>query len=495
MKLRKFLKVLLTTTMILSLTACGNAQDSVNMNLVDDVGTEIEETEAVDIDVEENSNSGNDNVQAYNIQNEDNQTQDDKGEYIQVGDFQTTADIEETVLVDENDIKITATELSCSKNYAELKLLIENNSDEDYSFISGSMGYSCNSVNGYMIEDGYLNADVAAGKKSNESIKFNIEGLKIYGITEIADIQIGFKIQDSDYDSFYTGPRQIKTSSADLYDYNTDTFKKSINSGIWESVYDCTIDYYAENELHDQNDVRIISEAFMTNKDGEKIILLEIQNDSQELIYGVTSNILVNGVVFYSSDWFGDTINPNTKRIMDLSLSSMLDRSYWDILGFSEVVDFAFSFELQDTDYEEIKAAEEISISLSDEKATIDDSGTEVYNEDGIRIISKGLIEDSSDYSDDIHMLLLVENNYTETISIDDSYGSLSVNGFMTDCIASSRKVPAGKYTVIDVEMQSSSLEDNNISGIEDITEAEITLEIKGNNYKKVAEPTIAVSY
>lgn len=30
---------------------------------------------------------------------------------------------------------------------------------------SGSLGYSCNSVNGYMVNDGYLNCDVANGKK------------------------------------------------------------------------------------------------------------------------------------------------------------------------------------------------------------------------------------------------------------------------------------------------------------------------------------------
>ena len=61
--------------------------------------------------------------------------------------------------VPDSGIKIfTATELSYTDYSAELNLLIENNSDKNLSFISGSMGYSCNAVNGYMVNDGYLNA-------------------------------------------------------------------------------------------------------------------------------------------------------------------------------------------------------------------------------------------------------------------------------------------------------------------------------------------------
>lgn len=60
--------------------------------------------------------------------------------------FALQATMEETVLVDEKDVKITATAFQGTSYQVELFLAIENNSDADLSFSSGTMGYSCNSV-------------------------------------------------------------------------------------------------------------------------------------------------------------------------------------------------------------------------------------------------------------------------------------------------------------------------------------------------------------
>ena len=95
-------------------------------------------------------------------------------------EFSRKATIEETVLVDENNVKITATELTYGNYAFELALVIENNSDKDLSFIANSVGYSCNSVNGYMISDGYLNCDVAAGKKANDRIMIDYDTCLLY---------------------------------------------------------------------------------------------------------------------------------------------------------------------------------------------------------------------------------------------------------------------------------------------------------------------------
>lgn len=70
-----------------------------------------------------------------------------------LGTFSKSAALAETIMVDESGVKITATRLSYNNYAVELELTIENNSGKDLSFISGSMGYSCNSVNGYMVAD------------------------------------------------------------------------------------------------------------------------------------------------------------------------------------------------------------------------------------------------------------------------------------------------------------------------------------------------------
>lgn len=61
--------------------------------------------------------------------------------------FDPTATLEETVLVDESNVKITATGLKYTAYEVKVSLTLENNTDKNLSFRNGTMGYSCNSVN------------------------------------------------------------------------------------------------------------------------------------------------------------------------------------------------------------------------------------------------------------------------------------------------------------------------------------------------------------
>lgn len=469
MKLKNKKLLILTMAITLSLAACGKASEAEKEDISETV--QISDTRSEDRDEFDESTNAD----------------------IQAEIFNTNAHIAETLLVDENDIKIMATDLQYSDYSVDLHLVIENNSDTIRSIVSGSAGYSCNSINGYMIDDGYLNTEVAPGKKENELISFGIEGLSLYGIHEIADISVGFDIQDEEYNHFYSGPRQVKTSLADAYEYSVDTYRNTIESGMWEAAYGCTIDYFAEEELYDQNGIKILSETLVTNQNGEKVMFLEIQNDSQEAVYGTTSNISLNELFVHNSVWSSDPINPGTRGIIDLSISSMIDPSYWEMFGIMDVSTFTFSFTVNDLDYNEIVPSQQIYIAMSEELKPIDVSGQELYNENGIHIVSKGFVEDSSEYAEDIHLLLLIENNSSEMVRVDDSYQSFSVNGFMSDCYVQSVKADAGKCAMMDINIPMSVLENNKISGIEDILEAEITLEVKDKDNHTFMEPVLSV--
>lgn len=507
MKLRKNIVISLITVMTLYLTACGNpqaqnvsgqevtngtemqAETSVEQESTDygEVVTgssdiEISETETFEMEKDEADESHSSDVPAFE-------------EDVSQEDLKTNAKLEETVLVEENDIKITITGMEYTGNGIELKLMLENNSDKDLSFLSGTGSYSCNAINGYMMDGGYLNVKIPAGKKANETVCFRGDELSLYGITEIADIQLGFTLRDENYADVYIGPRQVRTDAADSYDYETDTYFQTMSNGIWEKLYKCTIDYWAEEELYNQDSVRIISEALMTNQDGEKIVLIEVQNDSDEQIDVITSDIMVNGLMICDFTWSGDYINPKTRRVIALPLFSMLDEPYWEVFDLLDIGDFTFSITLCSFDDEVISESQEINMVISKEVMAPDDTGTELYNENRIRIISKGLYEDTFLYSDDIHILFLVENLSNEAIYIDDSYESLSVNGFITDCYSRRCKVPSGKYTFIDMEMQASSLEDNGITDIEDIAEVDMVFEIRNEDYKRLAEPRVTMTY
>lgn len=410
--------------------------------------------------------------------------------------FTSKAGIEETVLVDESDIKITATELSYDRSYPELKLTIENNTNKNLTFYAGTLGYSRNSINGYMISSGYLNVDVTAGKKANDSIHFDADELALLGITDIADIEIGFNVQDDNYDTYLqTGPRQLKTTLADGYDYDTDSYQSAITGNTLGYTYYYSVQHYASEELYNQKGIRIISEVLLQNTEGELALLLELVNEGTDPIEAVVSDISLNGLVVYSSTWDSEFINGGKRYVMNMKLSSALDSVYWDVYGLSKIGDITFSLGLKDENNQDIAVPSVINVAIPGNEAVIDNSGAEVYNRNGIRIVSKGLVPDSSDYSDDIHALFLVENSGSIPVDIDDAYDSLSINGFMTDYFCYSRTVTAGQSAVIDVELQESSLNQSGISSLNDITELEMTFEIRNSDYKKLAEPTITVKY
>ncbi len=172
--------------------------------------------------------------------------------------FKKDQAIEETVLYELNDVKITATGLNYGDYNVELNVTLENHSDRDLTFLAGTMGYSCNAVNGWMIEDGWINEDVTAGGSVDTTVRFNTTELLFHGITEVADIQVGFEIEDADYNKIYTGPLTTTTPLAASYDYGNDIYRKAINSRALQLNYDYTIDAFAETEVYNEGGIRIL---------------------------------------------------------------------------------------------------------------------------------------------------------------------------------------------------------------------------------------------
>lgn len=115
------------------------------------------------------------------------------------GADQASADesINEQVLVDQDGIKITATEYVTDSIWGDgIKLLVENNSAKDYT-----IGCDALIVNDYMITD-LFSADVAAGKKSIDDITIMSSDLEANGITSVDQVELKFHIYNAEsYDT------------------------------------------------------------------------------------------------------------------------------------------------------------------------------------------------------------------------------------------------------------------------------------------------------
>ncbi len=231
--------------------------------------------------------------------------------------------IEEQVLFDANDIKITVTGMEDSWAGTKLTLLIENNSAKGITVQARNAN-----VNGYMV-DTMMSADVAAGKKSNDGLTFQTSGLKECGIEDIATMEFYFHIFDSEtWDEIVdTDVIKIDTSIADGYVQNYD------DSG---------------EVLVDTNGVKIVGKGLSSDSSffGPGVILY-IENNSDQDITIQVRDVSVNGFMVDTS--MSEDVVAGKKAISAVTFfkSSLEDNGITDI---TDVELFFHIFDLKSWD-------------------------------------------------------------------------------------------------------------------------------------------------
>lgn len=457
--MKKLISALLALILILSITACGTPNDPASKD-----------------------SGNNTNTQKPPVSN------------AVLPDFQKTATISETVLYDENDIRITANELIYTSYYAVLNLTIENNSNKDLTFHSNTMSYSCNSVNGYMITDGYMNCDVPAGKKAVERMSFRFNILMQYGIFEIADIEVGIHITDDDYNNIYIEPKQLKTTAAEGYDYQSQSYQKTIVSDAAQNTYHYTLQYFTDEILYNKNGISVVSGCISVNDKGDAALLLEIQNTSQMMVIVSANDIYLNGICINCSTYSTERINPGKISIVELELSSILDSDFWDMYGIKNIGSVSLSMDIKNSDGDELCDPAVINVTNTNTTPTLSKDGQDVYNANGIRIAMKGIVQDDSEYSNDIYVMMLIENNSSKEILVQDVYDSFSMNGFMMDGLIYDVKIRSGACGVLKIKIRESDLQKNAISTPDDIKEVEFTAKITDNDRNAIDTALISIS-
>lgn len=199
------------------------------------------------------------------------------------------ATIEETVVYDDNGLKITAKSLDMDGLFGpEIKFLIENESGKALTVQSRNV-----SVNDYMV-DTIMSADIADGKKANEDLTITSSSLKNSGITQIADIELSFHIFESNdwLKSYDSDMIKISTSIAGEYEY-------SFNE-------EGTV-------LFDENNIKIVSKGVNEDAFLGKEILLYIANNTDESITVQVRDVSINGCMMNAI--FSCELNPGKHAV------------------------------------------------------------------------------------------------------------------------------------------------------------------------------------
>lgn len=241
--------------------------------------------------------------------------------------------IEEAVVFDEGGVKITAKEYVTDSIWGDgIKFLIENETDKNLT-----VGCDALIVNDYMISDLFV-TDVAAGKKTNETMTLSSSQLKAAGIDVIGQIEVYFHIYDSDtYDTIKnTDCITIKTSLYDKMDTKAD------DSG---------------EVLYDEGGIKIIGKYVNDSDFWGAAVLLYVENNTDKNVIVQADNVSINGFTFDSAI-FSATVYAGKKSYDDITLfSSELEEN-----GITSVDEVSLKFKVLDADsYKEIAKSDEIT--------------------------------------------------------------------------------------------------------------------------------------
>lgn len=401
-----------------------------------------------------------------------------------------TPTIEETTLVDQDGVKITATSLEYSDYSVDLNIKIENSTDNDITVYSNTIFTGANYVNDFAISDGYLSCDVPAGETADDVMSFEADSLLLYGISKVAKFNLNFNveqdlsssIEDSDYDEKYSDSEDILysdcelvTSIGDSFEFSPDAYHEAIQNRAGLIGYEVV--YFSDEPAFEYDTFNVESQCIIKKDDGY-IALVEVYNKYQEPINVSVNDIYLNDIGVYSGVWNGENLLANKHCILSIDLSSVINDAAQEAYGINDVKTLSLTINVTDAGNNPLIDDIEIPINI-DDSATVDLSGSELYNEDGIRIIDKGLAGPSSEYDSSFYWLLEIENTSDKEIhiSVDDYDNELTINGISTDgygdCESKGHDVTA---FIVDFPYVKDNM---NLNSIDDITSIVACIELE----------------
>ena len=243
--------------------------------------------------------------------------------------------LDEVVVYEEGGVKVTATGIEEGWTGTEVKFLVENTTEKNI-VLSGDYAV----VNGVTIPVS-LYIDVAAGKKTIDTMTIYATHLDMAGIEKIATINV-----------------------KDARIVDTDTYMK-LTDAPFEIVTSVGADYVQEIDesgdvVFEGNGVRIIRKVVTSGIFGEEVLLL-VKNDSGKDVTVEAENISVNG--FTIDGWMYDIVYADSVRFCALDLySTSLEEN-----GITEVEEVSFTINLIDShSYGRIAQSDEIKIVIKE---------------------------------------------------------------------------------------------------------------------------------
>lgn len=218
----------------------------------------------------------------------------------------------------------------------------------------------------------------------------------------------------------------------------------------------------AETVLLEEAGVKITAKSLETDGIFGPKLKLQIENTSGKDLTFQCRNASVNGYMVESM-MSVDVLNDKKANDSITFLNSDLK-----MCGIDSIADIELSFHIYDSsEWETYLDSPPISLktSIADTyEYRYDDSGEIAYEENGIKIVIKGLNEEVSILGTSI--MVFIENNSDKEITVQAK--DISINGLMMDAIFSC-DVATGKRAIDTITFLDSNLEENDITAIKNV--------------------------
>ena len=315
--MKKFTSFLLSALLVLSLAACGSngsAQSTASESSTDSTASSEAESSAA-------------------------ATEEPTATPEPTEEPSTQPTLEETVLLDENNIKVTATGLYFSSVgiAPDLEVHVENNTDGDIMIQTSEYI----AVNGCMVR-GITSIQTSAGESADDYVMFLDDEFEEAGIETVSDIKLAVRAVDANWSEICTSDYvTIKTSA-----YGT-TEAPTVDGDV----------------LYDEGGVKIVMLGTEEDEDFDfwfpTYVKLYIENNTDQDITVKTLDFKANGEITQcslSADLFA-----GTRRFTELRL----DANSCTQNGITELHDLSFYFSVCDlTTWNEITKSDTVTLEL-----------------------------------------------------------------------------------------------------------------------------------
>lgn len=410
---------------------------------------------------------------------------------------------EKQVLLENTEVRVTATDLTISDGKLELAVLYENYSNQRLYFntqIISVNQYAVESIGGDSGVDGNDKVEDSTWLKDIDSWDQDESyTLLPLGIRNVSEIEVKYTVKTGNSlfgGTIYQGTQTFRVSEANTDSAKNNCFLTGLEDGSYSLLTNKKVEHIASDISCQLGNLNVVLAAVM-RQDNNYFLCVQTQNAGDSSADYEISDIAVNGLVLQN--------HPNTSpRDLRSVSAGKYAVSTIDITPLETVKDCFQLDEIGSVSFtiESNREKQKISFDIPGKKSTFNEAGPSIYTKNGVQIIFTGFHQSNRTFVDYAHgdyvtttepvyeMVIFVKNTLSEKVDIELDPDALFFNYKKvqfaeyqtlvgTTNYLNFGYIPGGYSGYIIFELDSDSIESNHFNDLSVVTDIEMKMTIE----------------